>query len=131
MGRYNLLDEPWISVFEDQTDEKKDVSMLEFFRNAASYRSLAGEMETQNFAVMRFLLSVVQTVFSRVNFDGQPLSGITLDEKGIQTEPVDSDDLDDEISETAAEAPAEAVEEVSETEEAEASSEEAVSEDEE
>ena len=101
MGRYNLLDEPWISVFEDQTDEKKDVSMLEFFRNAASYRSLAGEMETQNFAVMRFLLSVVQTVFSRVNFDGQPLSGITLDEKGIQTEPVDSDDLDDYCEETA------------------------------
>ena len=59
MGRFNLLDEPWISVLVNKTGEKKEVSMLEFFRNTSSYHSLAGEMETQNFAVMRFLLSVV------------------------------------------------------------------------
>jgi CRISPR system Cascade subunit CasA len=65
MGRYNLLDEPWISVLIDKTGEKEDVSLLDFFRNAGCYHALAGEMETQNFAVMRFLLAIIQTVFSR------------------------------------------------------------------
>ena len=95
MGRFNLLDEPWISVLVDKTEEKRDVSMLEFYRNASSYYSFAGEMETQNFAVMRFLLSVVQTVFSRFDFGGNVLPGINLDERGKQIEPVDEDELDD------------------------------------
>ena len=95
MGRFNLLDEPWISVMVDKTGEKKDVSMLEFFRNAGSYNSLAGEMETQNFAVMRFLLSVVHTVFSRFDHHGEVLPGIILDERWRQAENVDEDDADE------------------------------------
>ena len=99
MGRFNLLEEPWISVLDDTSGEKKDVSMIEFFQNANSYRSLAGEMETQNFAVMRLLLAVVQTVFSRFDFQGNVLPGIILDDRWVQTEPVDEDDIDDYCSE--------------------------------
>lgn len=95
MGRFSLLDEPWISVLVDKTGEKKDVSMYEFFRNAGSFYSLAGEMETQNYAVLRFLLSVIQTVFSRFDYQGDTLYGINLDERWKQTEPVDEDDLDE------------------------------------
>lgn len=95
MGKFNLLDEPWISVLDDKTGEKKDVSMLEFFRNARCYRSFAGEMETQNFAVMRFLLAVIQTVFSRYDYNGNILPGVELDEKGRQKYAVDKDDVDD------------------------------------
>lgn len=95
MGRFNLLDEPWISVLVDKTGEKKDVSMLEFFLNTGSYHSLAGEMATQNFAVMRFLLSVIQTVFSRFDYQGNVLEGIILDERWRQTEDVDEDDIED------------------------------------
>ena len=95
MGRFNLLDEPWIAVLADTTGKKKDVSMLEFFRNTGSYHSLAGEMETQNFAVMRFLLSVVQTVFSRFDYQGAVLPGIILDEQWRQKEPVDEDDREE------------------------------------
>ena len=95
MGRFSLLDEPWISVFVDKTGEKKDVSMCEFFRNAGSFYSLAGEMETQNYAVMRFLLSVIQTVFSRFDYQGNTLYGIKLDERWKQTVPVDEDDLEE------------------------------------
>lgn len=95
MGRFSLLDEPWISVLVDKTGEKKDVSMCEFFRDTGSFYSLAGEMETQNYAVMRFLLSVIQTVFSRFDYQGNTLHGINLDERWKQTEPVDEDDLDD------------------------------------
>jgi CRISPR system Cascade subunit CasA len=95
MSRFSLLDEPWISVLVEKTGEKREVSLLEFFQNAGSYRSLAGEMETQNFAVMRFLLSIIQTVFSRFDFNGNTLPGINLDENWVQTNPVDEDDLDD------------------------------------
>lgn len=95
MGRFNLLDEPWISVLVDKTGEKKDVSMLDLFRNAASYHSLAGEMDTQNFAVMRFLLSVVHTVFSRFDYKGNAIDGVNLDERWRQTENVDEEELDE------------------------------------
>ena len=94
-NRFNLLDEPWISVLVDKTGEKRDVSMLELFRNTAMYYALAGEMETQNFAVMRFLLSVIQTVFSRFDEQGNMLPGIILDERWRQTDPVDEDDLNE------------------------------------
>ena len=95
MGRFNLLDEPWISVFSNKTGEKKNVSMLEFFRDAGSFQSFAGEMETQNFAVMRFLLSVAQTVFSRFDYQGNVLPGIYLDDMWVQTEPLDTEELED------------------------------------
>ena len=95
MGRFNLLDEPWISVLPADTDEKRDISLLELFRHAENYQTLAGEMETQNFAVMRFLLAVVQTVLSRFDLDGNLLPGVSVDERWIQTEAVDEDDQDD------------------------------------
>ncbi|MDD5921805.1 MAG: type I-E CRISPR-associated protein Cse1/CasA [Eubacteriales bacterium] len=95
MGRFNLLDEPWISVLVERTGEKKDVSLLDFFQYASEYRSLAGEMETQNFAVMRFLLSIVQTVFSRFNYDGDVLPGIEINDRWQQTDPIDTDEDDE------------------------------------
>lgn len=95
MGRFNLLDEPWIAVLDGGSGGKKDVSMSEFFQNAEKYQTLAGEMETQNFAVMRFLLAVVQTVFSRFDFQGEVLPGVHLGERWVQTEPVDEDDWQD------------------------------------
>ena len=100
MGKFNLLDEPWISVLAE-SGEKKDVSMLDFFKNAGSFLQLAGEMETQNFAVMRFLLSVVQTVFSRFDFNGEELPGVVLDDNGRQIENVDEDDRDEYCLSTA------------------------------
>lgn len=95
MGRFNLLYEPWIEVYSNEAEKKKKISMLELFQDAGSYRCLAGEMETQNFAVLRFLLSIVQTVFSRFDIDGSTLPGVTLDEKWRQEESVDEDDIDD------------------------------------
>lgn len=95
MGRFNLLDEPWISVLDGKTGEKRDVSLLEFFQNGGKYQTLAGDTETQNFAVMRFLLSIIQTVFSRFDFEGAVLPGVELDERWVQTESVDEDDLDE------------------------------------
>ena len=83
MGRFNLLDEPWISVFV-KTGEKKEVSMMDFFKESNGFLAMAGEMETQNFAILRFLLSVVQTVFSRFDYNGYELPGVEIDERFLK-----------------------------------------------
>lgn len=72
MGRYNLLDEAWIPVLRKDTGKVEEVSLLTLFSQAQEYYALAGEMETQNFAVLRVLLAVLVTVFTRVDAEGEP-----------------------------------------------------------
>lgn len=73
---FNLLEEHWICVMNDNYQIEK-VSLIDVFKNAHNYHGLAGETETQNVAVLRFLLSILHSVFYRV------------DEKG-ESNPVDS-----------------------------------------
>lgn len=95
MSRFNLLDEPWISVILLDRSGQREVSVRDVFMHAQEYRCLAGEMETQNFAVLRLLLSIVQTVFSRFDADGRPYPFVNLDQHMRQSEPVDEDDAED------------------------------------
>lgn len=72
---FNLLTEPWIRVrLRDNT--VREVSLTEALVSAQDYVDLAGEMPTQNAAVLRLLLAVLFTVFSRVDAKGknQPLA---------------------------------------------------------
>ena len=66
---FNLLDEPWIKVL-DADCRIHEVSLVELFRNAHNYKDLCGELPTQDFAMMRLLLAVLHTVFSRYDVDG-------------------------------------------------------------
>lgn len=67
---FNLLDEPWIKVMlPDFTI--REVSLKELFEQAHIFVRLAGEMETQNAAVFRVLLSVLMSVFYRWNSEGE------------------------------------------------------------
>lgn len=50
MSRFNLLDEPWISVVYDEKGTTKEVSLQELFINAHQYKDLAGDTKTQDFA---------------------------------------------------------------------------------
>lgn len=99
MGRYNLLDEAWIPVLRKDTGKVDEVSLLTLFSQAQEYYALAGEMETQNFAVLRVLLAILTTVFSRVDAEGEPYDCLILDEtKGkrlILKEPVDEVDAEE------------------------------------
>lgn len=97
MGRFNLVEEPWIAVLDNDSGERIEVSLLDLFENARKYRCLAGEMETQNFAVLRLLLSIIQTVFSRFDVNGEYLPGVKVDNRYVQVEPVDEDDKEDYI----------------------------------
>lgn len=55
---FNLLTEPWIRVrLRDNT--VREVSLTEALVSAQDYADLAGEMPTQNAAVLRLLLAVL------------------------------------------------------------------------
>lgn len=95
MGEFNLLTEPWISVITDERGKTEEVSLIDVFKNADKYIALAGDMKAQDFAVMRVLLSVLHTVFSRFDSDGNPYDYLELDEMFRQNAEVNEDDEED------------------------------------
>lgn len=100
ISRFNLLDEPWIRVITDYKGNMKEVSLVEFFRNAQTYKNFAGDMLIQDFAVIRFLLAIIHTVFSRFDASGNEYKYIKLDENYKPLNPeekIDEDDEDDYV----------------------------------
>lgn len=95
MSRFNLLEEAWIMVMTDEKGSSEPVSLVQLFQNAHNYKQLAGEMQMQNFAILRLLLAVLHTVFSRFNFEGEHYPYMVLDERFKQQEELDEDDLED------------------------------------
>lgn len=66
---FDLIHQPWIRV-RTADAALVEVSMLELFQNAHTYQALSGELPTQDVAILRVLLAVLHTVFSRVDQDG-------------------------------------------------------------
>ena len=67
---FNLLDEPWIRVMtEDCTVVER--SLMQVLLNSHRYQRLAGELPTQDVALLRLLLAILQTVFYRVDPAGE------------------------------------------------------------
>lgn len=95
MSEFNLIEKPWISVVTDYKGTTDLVGLREFFENAHNYIALAGDMPTQDFAVMRFLLAILHTVFSRYQADGQVYDEIKVNDRMQQVEPVDMEDYED------------------------------------
>lgn len=77
---FNLITDPWIQVL-NQTGELKEVSLLEVFKNAAKYQRLAGEMQSQDLAILRLLVAILTTVYSRINENDKIYDGLELDER--------------------------------------------------
>ena len=67
---FNLIDEPWIRVI-DYNCRITEVSLAEVIVNAHKYKALRGELPTQDIAVMRLILAVLQTVISRYDETGE------------------------------------------------------------
>lgn len=95
MGRYNLLDEKWIPVILDESGKSQNVSIIELFENAGNYLTLGGDTQTQKFAILRFLLAIPQTVYSRFDADGEVYDYLEVDERFRQTEKADIDSNDE------------------------------------
>lgn len=67
---FNLLYEPWILV-KNHDGSIEEVSLIELFRNAPCYQGLAGELPTQDIAILRLLLAIVHAVFARYDLEGE------------------------------------------------------------
>ncbi len=67
---FNLADENWIRVM-GQDCGIREVSLTDALVHAHVYKGLAGEMETQNVALLRLLIALAHTVFTRVNTCGE------------------------------------------------------------
>jgi len=70
MSRFNLIDSPWISVIYSESEANKLVSLRTLFQDAKSIESSAGDTKTQDFAVLRVLLAILHTVYSRFDAKG-------------------------------------------------------------
>lgn len=68
---FNLLTEPWVRVRRPD-NTVQEVSLTDALLHAQDYVDLAGEMPTQDAAMLRLLLAVLFTVFSCVNVEGEP-----------------------------------------------------------
>lgn len=98
---FNLITEPWIKVL-DENYQELTVSMEEVLKNARHYRQLAGEMRSQDLVILRLLLAVLLSVYQRVNADGEPYEGLTMDDRWqVTVDPdLDFEDLIEEMQET-------------------------------
>lgn len=68
---FNLLRERWVRV-RTQDCTVQEVSLTDALLHAHAYVDLAGEMPTQDAAMLRLQLAVLHTVFSRVDVNGVP-----------------------------------------------------------
>ena len=66
---FNLLYEPWILVL-NLNGETEEVSLLTVLERAHEFRSLAGELPTQDVAILRLLLATLYATFTRVDIQG-------------------------------------------------------------
>lgn len=74
--------------------ETEEVSLKELFGNAHRYKQLAGETPTQDFAVLRLLLAVLHTVFTRFTATGEFYEWVAVDADTFQVkEEIDEGDM--------------------------------------
>jgi CRISPR system Cascade subunit CasA len=66
---FNLLDEPWILVL-NKNGITEELSLLEVFERAHELTILAGELLTQDVAILRLLLAVLYATFTREDENG-------------------------------------------------------------
>ncbi|MHC3403362.1 type I-E CRISPR-associated protein Cse1/CasA [Aerococcus sp. Group 2] len=97
MAKFNLIDEPWIAVISKDSGENSLLSLRDVFEQAPSLKQLAGDSKTQDFAVLRLLLAILQTVYSRMDASGQPYDQVDLTDRYQQMKDVDEFDEDDYV----------------------------------
>lgn len=67
---FNLLDEPWIRVMTEDC-KVQECTLPQVLLESHHYLCLAGELPTQDVAILRLLLAVLHTVFYRMDTDGE------------------------------------------------------------
>ena len=90
---FNLVTEPWIKVIEKSQNQEATISLYKLFENTNKYRELAGEMKSQDLAILRLLLAILTTVYSRVDVDGEPYDWLDFNKETWIAELID-DEID-------------------------------------
>lgn len=94
---FNLTTEPWIKVIELKTNQEKKVSLIDIFQNAQNYRQLAGDMRAQDLVILRLLLAILTTVYSRFDANGTAYDWLEIDEQTMQVSgKADEDDYSED-----------------------------------
>jgi len=92
--KFNLTTDPWIKVIEVETNQTRMVSLIELFENAQRYRQLAGEMHAQDLAILRLLLAILTTVYSRSDAGGDRYEWLKAGADASQSLVIDEDEAD-------------------------------------
>lgn len=95
---FNLVTEPWIKVIDNQNQEQV-ISLADLFQHTSQYRRLAGEMQSQDLAIFRFLLAILTTVYSRYNAHDQPYDWLEIDPETMRPNDFDEDGIDEDAAE--------------------------------
>lgn len=95
---FNLTTDPWIKVIQTDNGQEKSVSLIEFFNHVQDYRQLAGEMRSQDLAILRFLLAILTTVYSRYDADDNPYSWASVNPDTMQVTDISDYTADEDIS---------------------------------
>lgn len=66
---FNLLHEPWIVVL-NKNGTTEEVGLIELFERAHEFQDLAGELPTQDIAILRLLLAIMHAVFEKFDPEG-------------------------------------------------------------
>lgn len=93
--QFNLIDDPWIKVI-DQDSQTQMIGLNQLFAHANRYQRLAGDTSSQDLAVLRLLLAVLHTVYSRVDAEDKAYEWLSLNPKTWQLD----DAVDDDDSES-------------------------------
>lgn len=101
---FNLVTEPWIKVIKKDKNQEVTISLYELFKNTNKYRELAGEMRSQDLCILRLLLAILTTVYSRFDANGKVYSWLELNTETWTTNLIDDemdiDDVSDELLQT-------------------------------
>lgn len=92
---FSLVDEPWIHVI-DKLGHQQEASLLELFDHAQDYRQLAGDMHSQDLSILRLLLAILTTVYSRFDANNQPYDWLEMDPDTMQIDTDDEDNLNND-----------------------------------
>ena len=88
---FNLITDPWVKVIDEQNNEQV-ISLEQLFKKPTHYLQLAGEMKSQDLAIMRLILAILTTVYSRFDAHNVPYEWIKINPESFQ--PISSDDDD-------------------------------------
>lgn len=91
---FNLVKDPWIKVFDGKTAEEKNVSLIDLFQNCQDYLDLSGDIKNQDVVILRLLLAILTTVYSRFDAQSEPYEWVEIDENTFKVTDIDDYDED-------------------------------------